>query len=279
MSDDPISVITLTRGRPEMLRRAVESVRSQDYPGLIEHLVVSDDDVDVPNTLAQFTSNSRRALRWHLEPRPESEHGHDSSDRRSVYPRLARLLNVGVQQATSPWLAFLDDDNAYEPDHLSSLMVCAHIEGCSAVHSARAMHWRDGAPYLEPFFPGAANADEGARIYALMCRRGVWISGTNILQDRVDADQSTFNNSTVISDGDPVFLVDQNLWLIERRLLVDCPINEDFSDADIAANTCPDDKMLEALVRNRVRIVSSRRPTVRYYLGGISNGDERTTSS
>ncbi len=276
MRDDAITVITLTCGKADLLKRAIESVRTQDYPGFIEHLIIIDEDPNVGRWLPLLPSAPRRRLCSHLESRPDHERGSDSIARRSVYPRLARLLNIGVRNASSPWLAFLDDDNAYERDHLSSLMACVRAANCRAVHSARAVYWRDGTPYLEPFFPGAANAKEGARIYELMCDRGVWIRGTNILQDRVDPASATFHNSTMMGADDPIFLVDQNLWLIDRSLVLDNPISEEFTDDDIAANTCPDDKMLEGLVRNGVQIISSRRPTLRYYLGGISNGEERT---
>ena len=132
-----------------------------------------------------------------------------------------------------------------------------------------------GDPYLGPYFPGAPNMAEGARIFELMCERGVWIRGTNILLDRVDQDQSSYRNSTIMMGDDPVFLVDQNLWLIERNLLQHLQIPEHFTEEEIAANTCPDDKLLQLMVRNGIRIISTGRPTVRYYLGGISNGQEQ----
>jgi glycosyltransferase involved in cell wall biosynthesis len=258
------------------LARAITSVRRQDYTGTVEHLVIIDDDPASEETLGGFgTGNSTRKLRWHLERRAQFKTLGVLRDRDAVYPRMARLLNWGISHSPSEWFAFLDDDNAYEPDHLSSLMECARTHRCEAVHSARQMMTKDGAPYLEPYFPGARNAEEGSRIFELMCQRGVWIRGTNILQDRVDAVQSSFRNSTVMSNEDPVFLVDQNLWLVKRSLLQRFPIPDSFSEDEIRANTCPDDKFLEVLVRHRVKIAASRRPTVRYYLGGISNGFER----
>lgn len=274
-----VTVLTLTRQRPRELARAVVSVRGQDHAGKVEHLIIIDDDPASEETLRQLgPSEPGRTLRWHLQSRPKMDAPTALRGRDAVYPRLARLLNWGVAHANSEWIAFLDDDNEYEPDHLSSLMECARIHSCHAVHSARQMLTREGKPYLDPFFPGAPNAEEGSRIFELMCQRGVWIRGTNILQDRVDAVRSCFRNSTVMNGDDAVFLVDQNLWLIQRVLLQRFPIPEAFTEAEIMANTCPDDKLLEVLVRNGVKILSSGRPTVRYYLGGISNGLERVTA-
>lgn len=275
---EPITVITLTRKRPSLLRRAIESVRLQDYRGEVEHLIVIDDDAAALDVISTMESSPGRQLVAHLEPRPASENGTEADSRASVYPRLARLLNLGVELARSPWIAFLDDDNLYEPDHLSSLADCALASGSKAVHSARQMVNQDGSPYLLPFFPGAATAEEGARIFELMCEREVWVRGTNVLRDRIEPSKSSFRNSTVMGPADPVSLVDQNLWLIRRELLLRHPIPEQWSDADVEANTCPDDKMLERLVRANVRIVSSGLPTVRYFVGGISNGDGPTNN-
>ena len=271
-----ITVITLTRERPELLSRATTSVYNQDYKGFIEHLVVIDDDDHALNQLSTMPAQKGRKLSWHMYRRSNSESDINVNERESVYPRIARLLNIGVSNAKYNWIAFLDDDNEFEPNHLSSLMECAIKNDCKAVHSARKMLWPDGTPYLEPYFPGAANVEEGKRIFELMCVRGVWLKGTNILQDRVDPVQSSYKNSTIISDEDSIFLVDQNLWLIDRELLLKYPIPETWSASDTEANTCPDDKMLENLVKNGVKIVSSYSPTVRYYLGGISNKNGKT---
>jgi glycosyltransferase involved in cell wall biosynthesis len=278
MSGEAISVITLTRNRQPALKRAIASVRNQSYEGTVEHIVMIDDDPATEKWLERYPNCPNRPLIWSLEPRlpVEKEHAYE---RRSVYPRLARLLNRGVRRASSSWIAFLDDDNEYEANHLSSLMECAHTHGSRAVHSVRRVFWQDGSPYLEALFPGASSIEEGTRIYQLMCEKGVWIRGTNILRDRVDPRQISFRNSTVLEPGDPVFLVDQNLWLISRDILMRFPIPEEFSEREISENTCPDDKMLELFVRNGIPIVSSNLPTVRYYLGGISNGDERCPAS
>jgi len=40
---DSITVITVTRNRPQLLERAILSVRSQDYPGHVMHLIIVDD--------------------------------------------------------------------------------------------------------------------------------------------------------------------------------------------------------------------------------------------
>lgn len=275
LQETGITVITLTRERPAMLRRAIASVQAQDYPGPVQHLVIADDDPGSIETAHDAPARPGRTVTPRLVKRPPDERGPEAASRGSAYARMARLLNVGIREALHPWVAFLDDDNEHEPDHLSSLIACAAEHGSPAVHSARQMVWPDGSPYLEPSFPGSPDPAEGARIYRLMCDRGLWIEGTNVLLDRVDPGEHTFRNSTVLTADDPIFLVDQNLWLIQTGLLRRIPVPESFTAQEIADNTCPDDKLLEALVRDGVPIKSSGRPTVRYYLGGISNGAEQ----
>lgn len=276
-----ITVVTVTRRRAEMLRRAMASVDRQDYSGVIEHLIVVDDDRQTINSLAGWESRMQRPVTIEAQGPVASR---QEGSRAFVYPHLARLLNVGISLARFPWIAFLDDDNEFEADHVSSLVALAQETGARAVHSGRAFVWPDGTPYLERHLPSAATLEEGQRLYELLCRRGVWVRDTNIVLDRVDSGVgSDALNSTVMDDGDPVFLVDQNLWLVQRDLLLDVPVPDDFTSAEIDQNTCPDDKMLAALIAAGVEIYSTGRPTVRYTVGGngISNGGhvQRTGSA
>lgn len=269
---DKITVITLTRGRRELLKRAIASVYFQDYIGYIDHLIIIDDCIETFKDLCGIESTSRRRLIPHFESRSTEEMTDRSARLDLVYPRIARLLNVGIHIADSRWIAFLDDDNEYEANHLSSLVDCAVQNNCSAVHSFRRIFQADGTPYLDRHFPWARNPEEGEQIYESMCSRGVWIRNSNILKDRAGpSGLAPFKNSTILSARDPVFLVDTSVWLLERSLLMRYPVPEVFSREDLQNNTAPDDKLLELLLENKIPIVSSGLPTLRYYLGGISN--------
>jgi glycosyltransferase involved in cell wall biosynthesis len=269
---DKITVITLTRRRRELLKRSIASVYSQDYPGFIDHLVISDGCAETFEYLCGIESPSHRRLIPHFESRAHGEIPDDYAGLDLIYPRIARLLNIGIRIADSRWVAFLDDDNEYEPNHLSSLVDCAVRNNCSAVHSFRKIFRADGSPYLDHVFPWAPNPEEGRRIYELMCSRGVWVRNSNILKDRAGpSGLKPFRNSTIVSERYPVFLVDTSVWLLERNLLMKYPIPEAFEEEDLRNNTAPDDKLLELLLENKVRIVATGLPTLRYYLGGISN--------
>lgn len=266
-----ITVVTVSRGRLTQLLQAIRSVEGQDHRGRVEHVVVVDDDPDTVAGLERLERPAHRPLQVHAIG-PVVDRG---ADRAFIYPHLARLLNVGISVARSPWIAFLDDDNTFEPHHLRSLIELAEERGCPAVHSGRSMVWPDGSPFLEPRLPSAPTPEDGARLYQLLCRRGVCVPGTNLLLDRVDQGVSADTaNSTVMRDDDPLFLVDQNVWLIARELLIRIPVPEQFDERDIAENTCPDDKLLAAFVEAGVTICTTGLPTVRYTVGGggISNG-------
>lgn len=285
-----ICVITVTLGDDRrVLRNAMATVRNQNYSGPIEHLIVLDaqsqesSDTEAPSYGVRPSEGGgtcdSRSVRWLPVPRQDTERGAASQERSSVYPRLARLFNVGVSAATAPWVSFLDDDNELEPDHFESLMECSLRNGASAVHSGRRIFWSDGEPYLDPVFPWSADVATGIRVYSLLCARGVWIAGTNILLDQADPRATTYRNSTIMTDRDPTFLVDQSVWLLRRDLVLRLPFPEHFSKDDIETNTCPDDKFLEVLLRNDITLYSTGRPTVRYFLGGCSNSIDRAKST
>jgi hypothetical protein len=276
-SNDSIGVITVTRHRQTLLRRTMASVRAQDYEGRIDHLIVIDDDPDSLPVVPTAPTRPGLSVRAELVSRPPEEADERPGDRRWVYPRLARLLNIGARSCDTAWVAVLDDDNEYEPNHLSSLMACAKAHDAPVAHSGRQLFWSDGEPYLDEKWHTVSDPDEGSRIYELMCERGIRIRGTNILLDRADPlpPGATYRSSSVVRPEDPIFLVDQNVWLMRREVLLSNPVPEVFTPEDHATNTAPDDKLFARLLTNGVSIVSTGLPTVRYYLGGISNARRR----
>jgi glycosyltransferase involved in cell wall biosynthesis len=96
-----VSVVVATRHRPELLRRAVSSILGQDYPGVVECVVVFDQsEPDV----GWGELEGQRRLRC-------------TSNRRS--PGLAGARNTGVMLAEGELVAFCDDDDAWLPTKLS----------------------------------------------------------------------------------------------------------------------------------------------------------------
>lgn len=113
-----ISVITPTWKRRRLLTsRCIPSVRAQDYRGEIEHVIVSDGP----------------------DPALEGVPGvvfldeHRAAPNRGIWARLA-----GAMAASGELIAYLDDDNAWRPRHLSLLAAAIEREDVSFAHSRAA---------------------------------------------------------------------------------------------------------------------------------------------
>lgn len=249
---DSITVITLTRARPALLKRAIDAVRGQDYVGGIAHLAVIDDCPLTRDWLAS-AGNLPENFRWLYLPRQNGE--------QSGPARVAKLRNYAVRETSTRWVSFLDDDNEFEPHHLSSLVACAAAGRVAAVHSYRKLLWADGTPYLEQRMPWRRDAEEGRRLYRELAARGVFQPGSNVVRDRADP----------LGHTNPVRMIDTGEWLLERQLLCSHSFPTEYGLSDWANVTTEDDKLVEALVKSRVPIGRSGLATLKYYLGGYSN--------
>lgn len=109
-----ISVVLATRDRPELVRKAVDSIVAQDYAGDVEALVVFD--------------------------RAEPDHGLERNERRRIVrvlannrtPGLPGARNTGIVAAASPYVALCDDDDAWQPTKLSEQMAAMQRQGLRA---------------------------------------------------------------------------------------------------------------------------------------------------
>ena len=104
MINHPVTAVVPTHNRPELMKRAVQSVLDQSYEGDIEILVVFDacepilPDVDLP---------SNRTLRALVNERSRG---------------LAGGRNTGILAAAHDFVAFLDDDDHWMPEKLARQM-------------------------------------------------------------------------------------------------------------------------------------------------------------
>jgi len=274
---DGVTVITLTRGDTRLLARCSASVRDQDFDGEIEHLVIGDDVLPDPASFAGWyragSAGPKRRIRAHRAGRTPADRVGGGSRAADIYPRLGRMWNWGVRAASGRWICFLDDDNEFDERHVSSLVAHARARRAEAVHSSRLIFNFDGSPYLDEVFPWCQDEEEGRRIFAELRSRGVWPAGGNVLHDRADPirPDSEVRNSTIMAAEDPLVMVDMSAWLLSRDLLLRIPVTETITHRDVVLNNAPDGLLLEALLRDGVPVHSTGLPTLRYYLGGISN--------
>ncbi|MDC9607070.1 glycosyltransferase family 2 protein [Xenorhabdus griffiniae] len=243
-----ISVITLTRYRPVEVKRAIMSVQQQTEPAA-EHIVLVDGDHQIEQSVKEFIDFSGiERCKVHLIPRKLSDV--------SGPGRSSVLRNIGVQMAENPWIAFLDDDNEWLPNHLSSLMALAHQSNSPAVYSEVAIFTAEGEPYLEHRWPWAHTQEEGENKYRDYVERGILIPGSNVIHDRSEVRDVP---------------VDTSAWLLDRNLLLSVPFQEAFSIDDAQTLTSEDDKLFYTLLKRGVRLACTFKPTLVYYLGGYSN--------
>jgi len=99
-----VSVIIPTKDRPEMLAQAVQSVLNQTFPD-IEIIVINDGGIDVKNVLDPL--NLKRNIIY-LK--------HDQNLERSA------ARNTGIYAASGKYIAYLDDDDTYYPNHVETLV-------------------------------------------------------------------------------------------------------------------------------------------------------------
>jgi glycosyltransferase involved in cell wall biosynthesis len=260
-----LTVITITRGRPALLERALQTIRQQDFAYPIEHLIVVDDDAEAYRSVAESQAAvtdassarndaGRRTLRWHFATR--------RPDDRSGPPVLGRLRNSAVRMADTALVAFLDDDNVLECHHFSSLLHCMQQTGCSAVHSQRRLVYADGTPYVARLSPWKRDIASAAARYAELRRHCVYVPWSNVIRDQVQA-RDVPNR---------IQMVDTSEWLFTRKQALATPFGETFSQEDWEKVIGEDNKLLARIVDMDVRVASSHLPTLHYVLGGLSNG-------
>lgn len=103
----PVTVVIATRNRPEMLREAIAAAWAQDHPGRIEVLVVFDQSDPDTSLTAEGENRSTRVMT------------------NVRVPGLAGARNSGIAQATTPFVAFCDDDDYWLPHKLREQLALA----------------------------------------------------------------------------------------------------------------------------------------------------------
>lgn len=96
-----IAVITRTKNRSILLRRAIESVEAQTYNNYI-HVIVNDggDKKAIEELLAEYPAERRKVV-----------HNKETLG-------LTNALNTGIQAVSSEYIAMLDDDDSLHKDRL-----------------------------------------------------------------------------------------------------------------------------------------------------------------
>lgn len=121
-----VSVIVPTFNRPELLTRALESIAAQTHPS-IEVVVVNDGGDDVRDVVWRFA--------FAVYKRHRTNTG------------LPSARNTGLKVAQGQYIAYLDDDDWFYPQHLATL-VQTLSDGQRAAYSDAHAIYPDQAPQL-----------------------------------------------------------------------------------------------------------------------------------
>ncbi len=260
----PISIVTVTKDRRESLLRCAASVAQQDYPGIVEHVIVVDDkrlESDLEREVVRF-DGSVRVIEISTSTHEEEFQPFYSAS------RIGYLRNCGVAQCRGNYIGYLDDDNTFEPDHLSSL--AALLDGDEALgiaYSWRYLWYADGSPFLEPKYPWTPRArlaldceSLSHHIYSALVDVGIRVQGSNIQKDAV-----------IASDGSPVYTVDTSEMLVRRRIHDAHKWVTRFTWREMTGDFSDDHAFVRNCAKAGVRFACSRRATLNYYLSGVSN--------
>lgn len=112
-----VSVIVPTYNRPKMLAEALRSILSQTYQEF-EIVVVNDGGLDVKSVLTPLSSRNRIIYLTH-----------------SANKGLAAARNTGLKSARGKYIAYLDDDDIFLPDHLETLVSFLQASEYKAAYS------------------------------------------------------------------------------------------------------------------------------------------------
>jgi glycosyltransferase involved in cell wall biosynthesis len=241
-----ITILTVTR-RIEALDRCIDSVQNQHYDGPLVHQLVVDGNEAITSHLAKRAKDSRIPIQWLYVSRDV----HDSDGP----ARLAVLRNQAVELAESEYVAFLDDDNEWEPTHLHSLWSTIEEQSVDIAHSERKLFHHDGSPYLTEEFPWGRDEVSRRAIYAYCLEAGIMERGSNVVHDRMEM------RFTWIDLGE---------WLFRREFLIANPFETRYSLWDWYNLNVEDQSLPRAIFESRLSVASTKQSTLHYFLGGYT---------
>lgn len=134
--DPLVSIVTATYNRWPMVRETIESALSQSFPSF-EAVVIDDGSPDRSADLIEEHYPAVRVVRQ------------DNTERGAAY-------NRGITVARGQYIAFLDDDDIYEPWHLAEFAAARDAHPSAQVFATRAWLWEpltDRRQLVAPFDP------------------------------------------------------------------------------------------------------------------------------
>ena len=247
-----ITTIIVTRTRIPMLSRAWKSLAYQNTA--INVIIIIDDCPKTLNYVKGLPTSFRsiKSMFWfYLQRRTEETSGPK---------RLAQLREAALEYLSTPWCAYLDDDNELEPDHYSSLLICVEKKNLPVVHSWRSLWSRNGQSYnLRNIHPWCRSSIIGKKLFEQYRLAGIYKVNSNIVRDQV------------VPLNREISMVDMSEWLFKTDFLKKLCFAKTYSTEDWVYSRTEDSKLLDDIVKLGIKVPCNRKATLRYYLGGYSN--------
>jgi dTDP-4-amino-4,6-dideoxygalactose transaminase len=169
------------------------------------------------------------------------------------WDRIAELRQLAARTCDADYTAFIDDDNLWTTDHLSSLLAKVR-QGAAAAHSWRELILPDGTAAAQsrfPWLPAGAEADD---VWHKMVTSGSMTPGESIVRE-----------------GSDIGMVDMGEWLFATWLLRLLKFCRPRTAEELDSRMGEDDILLNQLCRFQVPLACTERASLRYRLGGMSN--------
>lgn len=249
-----VTVVVLTRGRPERLAEALGSIAKQDYEGFLGVLVFGDNATYVSEVSDTFSTKfplTKVMIDGWLE-----------EANKSPFKRVPVLRNISLHLVETQLVCFLDDDNLWESNHVSSVVATMTATGVPAAHSWRRLAYVDGCDWVPNDFPWLPPGLESNALYQIYLDAGVFARDDPCVRDVA---------SLMVGDRD-LGMVDMGEWIFEKFLLDLVSFDQIYSETDVAMRVTEDDKLLQRFRSLGIPIACTSEPTLVYRLGGFSNG-------
>lgn len=249
-----VSVITLSSRGPEHIKRAIQSVAIQDHKGPKEIIIIGDNPRWHPNILASLTTK-RLAIRcFNIQT---DQH----FARLPTVKRVSRLRNIALALVEGDYFCFLDDDNQWERNHLSTLLITLQQHGSQVAHAWRALRDPRGNPWIAGRFPWRCEPARAKQLFRKFTAAGMLSTSEPVFRD----------SAIAVVDGEDVGAVDMGAWLFSRAIIDLVRFETEYSAWEIRNSVTEDDKLLARLKQHNIPIACSKAATLNYYLGGYSN--------
>lgn len=253
-NNEKISIIILTQNRQESLQRAIASVIKQDCEGSLELIIVGDnckylENIHLPKNKRQIVLRKHNLMLDLGNPLNPTVH------------KVAILRNFAIRLASSDFICFLDDDNIWERNHLSSLMNTILKEKCMASYSWRKLYLKNGKPWVPKIWPWIGSDVPQKKLFQIYSKIGMIENYSNVLKDRTEA----------IFNGRNYATVDMGAWLFRKEIFNVVSFKTDYSKEEGDSLVTEDDQLLIDLNKYKFSLSSTKKATLHYFLGGFSN--------